>query len=60
MNRPARFTTADLVRATKAAEKVGPDWAVEIDLDGTIRIVRRAGSRAPTATHVAPVEDVVF
>lgn len=39
-NRPARFTIADLRRATKAAEQSGPDWAVEIAPDGTIRLVR--------------------
>ena len=40
-NRPARFTTADLRRALKAAEQSGPTWAVEIDPDGTIRLLRR-------------------
>ena len=60
MNRPARFTTADLVRAARAAEKAGPEWGVEIDPDGTIRIVRTAGARPPSATRVAPIEEVVF
>lgn len=40
-NRPARFTVADLRRALKAAEQSGPDWAVEVDPDGTIRLVRK-------------------
>ena len=60
MNRPARFTTADLVRATKAAEKVGPDWAVEVDPDGTIRILRKPGGKVTPTTRVAPIEEVVF
>ena len=41
VNRPARFTVADLRRAVKAAEASGPTWTVEIDTDGTIRLVRR-------------------
>lgn len=59
MNRPARFTVADLRRATRAAEKAGPDWAVEIDPDGTIRIVRRPpAGRGGQA--VVPLEEVTF
>jgi hypothetical protein len=52
MNRPARFTVADLRRATKVAEQTGRD--VEIAPDGTIRIVRRP-ERAITAPE--PVEE---
>jgi hypothetical protein len=54
LNRPARFTVADLRRAIKAAERSGPDWAVEIAPDGTIRIVRL---RLPPITAPEPVED---
>lgn len=38
--RPARFTQADLDRALKAAERAGPDVAVDILPDGTIRLSR--------------------
>ena len=55
-NRPARFTTADLRRALKATEQTGPTWAVEIDPDGTIRLVRR-----PTDTpEPAAREEIVL
>lgn len=36
---PARFREADLKRALRAAEAVGAKVSVEIDRDGTIRIV---------------------
>jgi hypothetical protein len=41
--RPARFTEAEINRATRIAEKRGPDWTVDILRDGTIRILRRVG-----------------
>lgn len=44
MNRPARFTIADVRRAGRAAEQLGPDWHVEITPDGTIRVVRLRNS----------------
>jgi hypothetical protein len=37
--RPARFTQADIARALRAAKQVGVHVAVEIALDGTIRLV---------------------
>lgn len=37
--RPPRFQQADVARALRAAQQVGGDWAVEIEPDGTIRIV---------------------
>lgn len=37
--RPARFTQADIARAIRAIEAVGARMAVEIGLDGTIRII---------------------
>ena len=61
MNRPARFTVADLRRATKAAEQSGPDWAVEIDCDGTIRIVRRHDAKPNgRSTRVEPQDEIVL
>lgn len=36
--RPARFTEADLKRAWSVAQKYGPDVAVDILPDGTIRL----------------------
>jgi hypothetical protein len=36
--RPARFTEADLKRAWAVAQKYGPDVAVDILPDGTIRL----------------------
>jgi hypothetical protein len=54
MNRPARFTKADLRRARQIVEEAGPDWAVEIAPDGTIRIVKL---RLPQITAPDPVED---
>ena len=59
MNRPARFTAADLRRAAKVAEQMGPDWAVEIDPDGKIRVVRRPDARS-TQRAIAEAEEVVF
>lgn len=59
VNRPARFTVADLRRALRAAEASGPDYAVEIDPDGTIRIIRRP-DRATVATKVEPHAVLVF
>ena len=54
MNTPKRFTEADLRRALRAAAKTGPDYDVEVCLDGTIRITRqREDRRAPPA----PIED---
>ena len=40
--RPARCTEADISRALKAAERLGPHWAVEILRDGTIRLAHNA------------------
>ena len=60
MNRPARFKTVDALRAIRAAEKAGREWGVEIDPDGTIRLVRTAGARPSSAPRVAPIEEVVF
>lgn len=39
---PARFTQAELKRAYAVAQKFGPDAAVEILPDGTIRLVQRS------------------
>ncbi|WP_131113396.1 hypothetical protein [Lichenihabitans psoromatis] len=44
LNKPARFTVADLRRALKAAKASGSEWCVEVAPDGTIRIVRHAGA----------------
>ena len=60
MNRPARFTVADLRRATKAAEQAGPEWAVEIDPDGRIRIVRLREPPATAPAAVEPDEEIVL
>jgi hypothetical protein len=50
--RPARFTQADLDRALRAAEKAGPDVAVDILPDGTIRLTRVAkNDPAPSPTE---------
>ena len=37
--RPPRFQQADVARALRAAQQVGGDWAIEIEPEGTIRIV---------------------
>ena len=47
--RPANFIQADVARAMRAAEQVGPDWRVEID-GGVIRLTRA------TTTGSSPVE----
>ena len=36
---PARFTQADIARALRAAKQASVNVAVEIGLDGTIRLV---------------------
>lgn len=38
--RPPRFTMTDVARAIRAAEQAEKGWAVEIALDGTIRLIR--------------------
>ena len=60
MNRPARFTTADLRRALRAAEQSGPDYAVEVAPDGTIRIVRHAEKKDQWHENVVQVEEIVL
>lgn len=35
--RPARFRQSDLMRAMRAAQKLGANWGVDILPDGTIR-----------------------
>jgi hypothetical protein len=37
--RPPRFQQADITRALRAAQQVSGNWAVEIEPNGTIRIV---------------------
>jgi hypothetical protein len=37
--RPSRFQEIDVTRALRVAQKLGGAWAVEIDPDGTIRLV---------------------
>jgi hypothetical protein len=37
--RPCRFTEAEIARALRAAKQAGVNVAVEIALDGTIRLV---------------------
>lgn len=48
--RPARCTQADIKRALSVAQKFGPDVAVDILPDGTIRLCksRPAGERLET------------
>lgn len=48
----ARFTQADLARALRAAQKAGPDMAVDILPDGTIRL-----TRTPSNGPEPPPED---
>ena len=60
MNRPARFTVADLRRAQKVADEAGADWAVEIDPDGKIRIVRLREKPITASEPVEPDEDIVL
>lgn len=38
--RPARATQTEIQRAMRAAEQAGEGWAVEILVDGTIRLAR--------------------
>ena len=60
MNRPARFTIADLRRALRAAEQAGADYAVEIAPDGTIRIVRHGKPGANPLHSVGQSEEIVL
>ena len=46
-NCPARFTTADLRRALKAAEQAGPEWFVDVLPDGTIRMKQGVPEKPP-------------
>ena len=59
VNRPARFTTVDLRRALRAAAQAGPDYAVEIAPDGTIRITRDK-SKGRASIELVSEEIVVF
>ena len=45
--RPAKVTQADIARALRAAQQVGPNWFVEIARDGTIRILQGDPSNLP-------------
>lgn len=45
--RPAKFTQADLNRAWAVAQKYGPDVAVDILPDGTIRLRKYVGGESP-------------
>lgn len=54
-NRPARFTEVDLLRAGRAAAKLGEDWTVEARPDGTIALVRQQ----PGAIASPPDPEVV-
>lgn len=40
MNRPARFTVADLRRAAQVVKELGREWCVEIKPDGTIGLAQ--------------------
>jgi hypothetical protein len=60
MNRPARFTVADLRRALKAAQHSGPEYAVEIAVDGTIRIVRTAAPGKPRPISIEAEDEIVL
>jgi hypothetical protein len=56
-NRPARVTQADISRALRAARKAGPDMAVEILANSTIRIVAmvpnpQASVAGPTGAEI--------
>jgi hypothetical protein len=53
--RAARFTEADAFRAAKAAKRAG--MAVEIEPDGTIRIVPFEPRRSKEAPPPAPSKD---
>ncbi len=51
--RPATITQADVARALRAAQQVGPTWHVEIE-GGVIRLIRRdPAAPAPTASLAA-------
>ena len=60
MNRPARFTVADLRRALRAADSSGRDFAVEITPDGTIRIVRNPGAGTDGRRPIEPQDEIVL
>jgi hypothetical protein len=57
--RPARCTQADIKRAIKAAAEAGPNMAVEILTDGTIRIapIPPQANKQPKA---APKKEIVL
>ena len=59
-NRPARFTTADLRRALKAAEQAGPEWFVDVLPDGTIRLVRKGPQPITAPEPVEAYDDIVL
>ena len=51
--RPARFTQADIARAIKAIVQTGVRMVLEIDLNGTIRLVPvETSERAPESPKV--------
>lgn len=55
--RPFRFKETELLRAMRAAQKAGPNWAVDILPDGTIRMAparNEALSPAPNPEEVNP------
>jgi hypothetical protein len=52
---PARVTQADIARAIRAIAQTGARMAVEIDTDGTIRLVPvESGREAPSPVYQRP------
>ncbi len=58
--RPARFTQADLHRAIRAVVQSGAAMAVEIGLDGTIRIAPNVAESLTNAEQVAPRRQIAL
>ena len=52
-NRLPRFTKEEIKRVALVAKELGDDYAVEIDPDGTLRIVKRE-----KRSHRRPVEEI--
>lgn len=56
---PARFTKSELTRALEVAKAAG-GWAVEVQPDGTIRVVPYSGENPPRSARLDGKKRIVL
>lgn len=55
--RPLRFRQSDLMRAMRAAQRMGGAWGVDILMDGTIRVVPAQPVQIGNPLPSGPIEE---